>query len=117
MGRAQGPMGGSWYADRGSLEGSSGRPSALPSILRDLPGGRQHARMRASVHRFTPTSAWERSETMSKVLVTGGAGFIGANLLRQIDSSYEVRVLDNLVRGQRELLPGDRDIELVVGDI
>jgi UDP-glucose 4-epimerase len=54
---------------------------------------------------------------VSLVLVTGGAGFIGANLLRQLDPSYEVRVLDNLVRGQRDLLPGDRDIDLVVGDI
>ena len=54
---------------------------------------------------------------MSRVLVTGGAGFIGANLLRQIDPSHDVRVLDNLLRGQRELLPGDREIELVVGDI
>jgi UDP-glucose 4-epimerase len=54
---------------------------------------------------------------VSLVLVTGGAGFIGATLLRQLDPSYDVRVLDNLVRGQRELLPDDRDIDLVVGDI
>jgi UDP-glucose 4-epimerase len=54
---------------------------------------------------------------MSLVLVTGGAGFIGANLLRQLDASHDVRVLDNLVRGSRELLPADREIELVVGDI
>jgi UDP-glucose 4-epimerase len=54
---------------------------------------------------------------MSLVLVTGGAGFIGANLLRQLDSSYEVRVLDNLMRGGEELLPPDRDIELIAGDI
>ncbi|HYZ29849.1 MAG TPA: NAD-dependent epimerase/dehydratase family protein [Thermoleophilaceae bacterium] len=54
---------------------------------------------------------------MSLVLVTGGAGFIGANLLRQLDSSHDVRVLDNLARGSRELLPGDRQIDLVVGDV
>ena len=54
---------------------------------------------------------------MSLVLVTGGAGFIGANLLRQIDSGHDVRVLDSLVRGSRDLLPADRDIELIVGDI
>src|SRR4051795_5677222 len=30
---------------------------------------------------------------------------------------YEVRVLDSLVRGSRDLLPADREIELVVGDI
>jgi UDP-glucose 4-epimerase len=54
---------------------------------------------------------------VSLVLVTGGAGFIGANLLRQLDESYEVRVLDNLARGSRDLLPRDRDVDLVVGDI
>jgi UDP-glucose 4-epimerase len=54
---------------------------------------------------------------MSLILVTGGAGFIGANLLRQLDSSHDVRVLDNLGRGSRDLLPADRDIDLVVGDI
>jgi UDP-glucose 4-epimerase len=54
---------------------------------------------------------------MSLVLVTGGAGFIGATLLRRLDPAHDVRVLDNLVRGQRELLPEDREIELIVGDI
>jgi UDP-glucose 4-epimerase len=54
---------------------------------------------------------------LSRVLVTGGAGFIGANLLRQLDSSHEVRVLDSLVRGSRSLLPEDRELELVEGDI
>jgi UDP-glucose 4-epimerase len=54
---------------------------------------------------------------VSRVLITGGAGFIGANLLRQLDSSHDVRVLDNLVRGSRDLLPADRDIDVVVGDI
>jgi UDP-glucose 4-epimerase len=54
---------------------------------------------------------------MSLVLVTGGAGFIGANLLRQLDAAHDVRVLDNLGRGSRDLLPADREIDLVVGDI
>jgi UDP-glucose 4-epimerase len=54
---------------------------------------------------------------MGLTLVTGGAGFIGANLLRQLDTAHDVRVLDNLVRGSRELLPADRDIDLIAGDI
>lgn len=54
---------------------------------------------------------------MGLVLVTGGAGFIGANLLRRLDDDLDIRVLDNLVRGSRELLPSDREIDLVVGDI
>lgn len=32
-----------------------------------------------------------------KILITGGAGFIGSNVaLRLIDKGYDVRVLDNL---------------------
>ena len=34
---------------------------------------------------------------MKKVLITGGAGFIGSNIaLKLLDKGYEVRVLDNL---------------------
>jgi UDP-glucose 4-epimerase len=54
---------------------------------------------------------------VAKVLVSGGAGFIGANLLRRLDPLHDVRVLDNLLRGSRDLLPDDREVELVVGDI
>ena len=54
---------------------------------------------------------------MGRILVTGGAGFIGANLLRQLDSANELRVLDNLVRGSRALLPEDGELELIEGDI
>ena len=54
---------------------------------------------------------------MPRLLVTGGAGFIGANLLRRLGASYDVRVLDNLAKGSDDLLPDDRDVELVRGDI
>lgn len=54
---------------------------------------------------------------MKKVLVTGGAGFIGANLVRQLlTAGYDVRVLDNFVTGQRNYLAG-LPIELIEGDI
>lgn len=42
---------------------------------------------------------------MSKVLVTGGAGMIGANLVRRlVAAGYDVTVVDNLWRGRREYL-------------
>ena len=59
------------------------------------------------------------AETSSnkKVLVTGGAGFVGATLVRRLlDAGYEVRVLDNLSTGSASHLEGV-DAELVEGDI
>jgi UDP-glucose 4-epimerase len=51
------------------------------------------------------------------VLVTGGAGFVGATLVRRlVDSGYRVRVLDNLTTGDAAHLAGV-DAELVKGDI
>ncbi|TFD57540.1 NAD-dependent epimerase/dehydratase family protein [Cryobacterium sp. Hh38] len=44
-----------------------------------------------------------------KVLITGGAGFIGSNLTRHINTQHpewEVRILDNLSTGFRENLDG-----------
>jgi UDP-glucose 4-epimerase len=51
----------------------------------------------------------------SRVLVTGGAGFVGANLLRRLAGRGELRVLDDLVTGSRAAVPAG--VELVVGDI
>ena len=54
-----------------------------------------------------------------KVLVTGGAGFIGSHLTaRLLEAGYDVRVLDNFSTGRREnLLEVADDIEIVEGDI
>jgi UDP-glucose 4-epimerase len=50
-------------------------------------------------------------------LVTGGAGFVGATLVRRlVTSGYQVRVIDNLSTGDAEHLAGV-DAELVKGDI
>ena len=54
---------------------------------------------------------------MKKVLITGGAGFIGANLVRLLlAEGYQIRVLDNFSTGQRSYLVG-LEIELIEGDI
>jgi nucleoside-diphosphate-sugar epimerase len=53
---------------------------------------------------------------MTKVLVTGGAGFIGSHLCEGlIARGLEVRVLDNLSYGRREWVPAQA--EFIEGDI
>lgn len=53
-----------------------------------------------------------------RVLVTGGAGFIGSHLAeRLLDLGHEVRVLDSFATGRRENLEGLSGVELIEGDI
>jgi len=56
---------------------------------------------------------------MAKYLVTGGAGFIGCNLVRHIlAAGHDVVVLDNFATGKRENLTDVADgIELIEGDV
>jgi nucleoside-diphosphate-sugar epimerase len=58
-------------------------------------------------------------EARMKVLVTGGAGFIGSHIVRRLlDLEHEVVVLDNFSTGRRSNLePVAADIELVEGDV
>ena len=52
-----------------------------------------------------------------KVLVTGGCGFIGSNLVRLLlDKEQQVVVFDNLSKGNRAYLDG-LDVAIIVGDI
>lgn len=60
---------------------------------------------------------------MQKVLITGGAGFIGSHLADELLAhGYQVRVLDSLepqVHGEARKRPDylHRDVELIVGDV
>jgi UDP-glucose 4-epimerase len=54
---------------------------------------------------------------MAKVLVTGGAGFIGSHLVRSLlDRGDRVRVLDNLSTGSKANLAG-LEVDFIEGDI
>jgi len=53
-----------------------------------------------------------------KTLVTGGAGFIGSNLVRHLlEEGHEVTVLDNLISGYRSNLRPFPDARFIEGDI
>jgi len=56
-----------------------------------------------------------------KVLVTGGAGFIGSHLVdRLVKEGFSVRVIDNLSSGRLENLAQHRDdprVEVIIGDL
>jgi nucleoside-diphosphate-sugar epimerase len=55
---------------------------------------------------------------MAKYLVTGGAGFIGANLVAAlVRLGHQVRILDNFSTGLRANLPTASNAEVLEGDV
>lgn len=53
---------------------------------------------------------------MKKILVTGGAGYIGSHTVKELlEQNYEVVVLDNLSSGHREAI--DPRAEIEIGDL
>src|SRR5690606_33236959 len=64
-----------------------------------------------------PSPAWPTGAV--RLLVTGGAGFIGSHLVeRLVADGHEVRVLDDLSSGQRSNLAAvASSVELIEGDI
>lgn len=55
--------------------------------------------------------------TAQKILVVGGAGYIGTHMVKDLlRAGYSVVVLDNLSKGHRELIPGGTFVEGDLGD-
>tara|TARA_A100001015_G_scaffold238756_1_gene271823 strand:- start:97 stop:1095 length:999 start_codon:yes stop_codon:yes gene_type:complete len=53
-------------------------------------------------------------EKKSKILVTGGAGMIGSNLVKKlVEKEYDVFVADNLWRGKREYLLSNKGLLII----
>jgi nucleoside-diphosphate-sugar epimerase len=60
------------------------------------------------------------SKKQMKVLVTGGAGYIGSVLVRQLlEQNFQVRVIDSLLHGGESLadLLNDQNFEFIKGDV
>lgn len=72
-----------------------------------------------------PAAAWWIRQTAPpgtpdlKVLLTGGAGFIGSHLARLVvEQGHSVTVLDDLSTGKRQnLAPLEGQVQLIVGDV
>lgn len=55
---------------------------------------------------------------MAKVLVTGGAGFIGMHVVKALlDSGHSIVVLDDMSNGKRENVPHGPMMDLIIGDV
>ena len=55
---------------------------------------------------------------MKKILVTGGAGFIGSHLVKRlVERGYEVTAIDNLERGKVDFVENIKPLKLVVCDL
>lgn len=63
---------------------------------------------------------FEKELAGARVLVVGGAGFVGSNLVKTLLSypgCQEVTVVDNFLSSERENLPQDKRLQLIEGSI
>ncbi len=102
--------------------GLAGRPAVatrvggVPDVVRDESTGLLVARVHAPAE---AAAAARRGDCLLRVVVTGGAGFIGANLCRELVGrrrTGSVAVLDDLSTGALANLDG-LDVEFVQGSI
>ncbi|HBB36364.1 MAG TPA: UDP-glucose 4-epimerase GalE [Cyanobacteria bacterium UBA8803] len=57
-------------------------------------------------------------QTQPKILVTGGAGFIGSHAVLALkQAGYDVIILDNLIYGHRDIVENELQVEMIIGDI
>ncbi|CAD5899413.1 MAG: GDP-mannose 4,6-dehydratase [Carnobacterium sp.] len=54
---------------------------------------------------------------MNKILITGGAGFIGSHLVDQLIETHQIWVIDNLSMGVMANLPNHKNLTFIYGDI
>ena len=89
---------------RTPAERSSETTSAVTASTRRLSAAARKAGLNSSAGTLVGFHAVV-SEGGTKVLVTGGGGFIGSNLVdRLLRDGYTVRVLDNFATGHRRNL-------------
>ena len=54
----------------------------------------------------------------SKILVTGGTGFIGSAICNFFsDKGYQITILDNNSRGKKKRLKKNKNIKIIKGDV
>jgi UDP-glucose 4-epimerase len=54
------------------------------------------------------------THTKEKIVVTGGAGFIGSHIVDElVTRGYDVHVIDNLVAGKKELVPVEATLHIL----
>ena len=54
---------------------------------------------------------------MDKILITGGAGFIGSHLSESLQDKYDIYILDNFITGKRENIKFINDNKIFNFDI
>ena len=53
-----------------------------------------------------------------RILITGGAGCLGSNLIEEwLPSGHEILVIDNFATGRREVVPNVDNLTVVEGTI